>query len=197
MSADEQQTLSIVFDEIREEASGLPLDEQLGFIKGAVSRDQRLTEVLRDALFAMLMSPGVAARRAEGTQSAINFTPVINNTMARDSYTTGQAGAVGPNAMAQHMSFQQLWQQNSAQIDLSRLAADLATLRAAMRSEATEPEHDQALGAIASAETAAKEGNGAKALEYLKGGGKWAMDVATKIGVAVAAGAIRTSLGMN
>jgi hypothetical protein len=52
-------------------------------------------------------------------------------------------------------------------IDLSALANELGQLRSAMKSEATKPEHDEAVGAVASAEKAAKQGDGPKALERL------------------------------
>jgi len=44
---------------------------------------------------------------------------------------------------------------------------------------------------------AAKEGNGPKALEYLKAAGKWAMDTATKVGVSVASDALTKAIGME
>lgn len=66
-----------------------------------------------------------------------------------------------------------------------------------LKKEAKEPEHDSAIGAIASAETEAKKGNKAKALEYLAQAGQWALDVATKIGVGVATVAIKAALGIK
>jgi hypothetical protein len=42
----------------------------------------------------------------------------------------------------------------------------------------------------------AKEGNGPKALEYLKMAGKWALDKASKIGLSVAAAALKAALGL-
>lgn len=116
--------------------------------------------------------------------------------MSGDTYTVGQAGAVGPGSSAQNISFQQLWQQNAGTVDLRQLGDELARLRSAMRSEATLPEHDEALGAVAAAEKEAKAGNGPKVLEHLRSAGKWAFDTATKIGVTVAAGAIKTGLGL-
>ena len=47
-----------------------------------------------------------------------------------DQYNvSGQAGAVGPNAHAHDMSFQQLWNKASSEIDLSKLASELRELR--------------------------------------------------------------------
>jgi hypothetical protein len=80
-------------------------------------------------------------------------------------------------------------------IDLCSLAHELETLRTVMRKEATIPEHDIAIAEIAAAQTAAVQGNGAKALEHLKSAGQWAFDVSTKIGIGVAIAAIKTALG--
>ncbi|MGD0043050.1 MAG: pentapeptide repeat-containing protein, partial [Isosphaeraceae bacterium] len=88
--------------------------------------------------------------------------------------------------------FPQVWNEQSASIDLPKLADDLVKLRAALQREATEPEHDVAIGNVSMAAKAAKEGNGPKALEYLKAAGKWALDTATKVGVSVASDEIPT-----
>jgi len=113
-----------------------------------------------------------------------------------DKYVTGQAGAVGPNSHAHDMTFSQIWNQVEGTIDLPRLANELGLLRQEMKKEAIEPEQDVAVGAIAAAEQAAKSGNGPKALEFLKSAGKWALDVAEKIGVGVATAAIKSTLGI-
>ena len=70
------------------------------------------------------------------------------------------------------------------------------TLRRYLRQEAVEPEHDVAIGAIANAEVAAKEGNGPKTLEWLGKAGKWTLDNAGKIGVEVATAALKIALGL-
>jgi hypothetical protein len=94
------------------------------------------------------------------------------------------------------MTFQQIWNQTQGSVDLQQLARELERLNAALRSEAKEPEHQIAIGAVSAAEAEAKRGNGPKALEYLKKAGAWAFDVATKIGVNVASGAMKSVLGM-
>ena len=70
--------------------------------------------------------------------------------------------------------FQQSWNEAASSIDLAKLADELAQLRAAMKQEATEPEHDVATGNVAMAEKAAKAEDGPKVLEYLKAAGQWA-----------------------
>jgi hypothetical protein len=104
---------------------------------------------------------------------------------------------MGPGAQASNMTFQQIWNQVQGSIDLPRLAAELGRLLPELRSHAKEPEHEMAIGAVAAAETAAKSGNGAKTLEYLKKAGSWALGVATKIGTDVAATALKSSMGIS
>jgi hypothetical protein len=52
------------------------------------------------------------------------------------------------------------------------------------------------LANVAAAEKEAKAGNEEKAIDHLKKAGKWALDMATKIGVTVATEAIKGSLGL-
>ncbi|MDP2220245.1 MAG: hypothetical protein Q8K34_08610, partial [Hydrogenophaga sp.] len=114
-----------------------------------------------------------------------------------DQYNvTGQVGAIGPNAKAENNTFNQVLQQAASSIDLPALAAELASLRNSLRQQATEIEHDQAIACIGAAESAAKKQDGAGALGHLKSAGKWAFDVATKIGTTVAAKAIQTAMGL-
>jgi hypothetical protein len=108
----------------------------------------------------------------------------------------GQVAAVGPNAHVHDVTFNQLWEQSSEQIDLQTLAAELGNLRAALRSEAKTPDDDQIVADIGQAELAAKNGNGPDALRHLRNAGKWALGVATSIGAAVAAAAIKSAAGL-
>ena len=114
-----------------------------------------------------------------------------------DCYTVGQAGAVGPGAHAHDLTFNQLWSQSVQFIDLQALATELSILRPHLRQEAVKPEHDVAIGAVANAEMAAKEGDGPKTLEWLGKAGEWALDNAAKIDVEVATAALKTALGLS
>ena len=115
----------------------------------------------------------------------------------RDQYKVkGQIAAVGNNATAENNTFNQMWQQLSVDLDLQKLASELSTLRVSMRSNAVEIEHDQAIACVGTAESAAKRNDGSTTLQNLKEAGKWAFDVATKIGATVAAKAIQTAIGM-
>ncbi len=57
-------------------------------------------------------------------------------------------------------------------------------------------EQDSALGQIASAEAAAKEGEGPTMLQHLASAGQWALPVAEEIGVGLAVEAIKRAMGM-
>jgi hypothetical protein len=113
-----------------------------------------------------------------------------------DTYSAGQAGAIGPGATASQINFQQVWAQLQGSASVEELAKELGALRTAMRSAATEPEHELAIGAVAAAEAAVKAGDGVRTLEYLKEAGNWALDVAAKIAVNIASSALKGSLGM-
>jgi hypothetical protein len=150
-------------------------------------------------IFGLSGSDGLLELTADRQQLARRANLFINKgtfTMSRDTYSAGQAGAMGPGARAHDMTFQQIWNQAAPDLDLAKLETELTALRGAMRAEAREPEHDLAIGEVAAAQKAAKEGDGPGALKHLRAAGKWALDVASKIGVGVATAALKTSLGL-
>ncbi len=136
-----------------------------------------------------------------GRYSDVDYERVVSVVMG-DQYTVGQAGAVGPGSHAHDITFAQTWNQVSTTGDTAVLAEELAQLRQHLRAEASDPEHDVAIAALAEAEIEAKEGNGPAALERLsrlkrlKGAGKWALNAATVIGTTVAAAALKAVLGL-
>lgn len=114
-----------------------------------------------------------------------------------DNYeVSGQVGNIGSHGHVHDISFSQTWNQASNEIDLEQLASELSILRSKLKEEATEPEHDTAVGEIASAEVEAKKKNGPAVLEHLAKAGQWALKTATTIGVTVAAAAIKKALGL-
>ena len=121
----------------------------------------------------------------------------IQELIMRDQYNTGQAVAVGPGANVHHMNFTQVWNENLGGTDPARLAAELSALREALLKEAKEADQYAVIGTVASAETEAKNGNGPRALEYLSKAGSWALETASKIGVTVAAAALKEALGIK
>jgi hypothetical protein len=101
----------------------------------------------------------------------------------------GQAGAVGPHAHAHDINFHQIW--NQAGLDLEKLGQELSRLRTAMLAEAGTAEHYAAIGAVASAEIEAQNGDGPRVLQLLSKAGKWALDTASKIGADLIVAALK------
>ena len=107
------------------------------------------------------------------------------------------AAGKGTVAAGGDVFFHQVWNDTHGSINLPRLADELMQLRKAMQQEATETEHLEATVNVSKAAEAAKQGNGPKALEYLKAAGKWALDTATKIGTDVASDALTKAIGVG
>lgn len=112
--------------------------------------------------------------------------------MTRDTYNIpGQAGAVGPGARARDNTFQQV----QGGIDLLTLAKELDQLWAAMKREPEgPPEQDEAIGAVAAAEKAARHGDSLAIPQHLKTAGSWALAIAEKIGVPLAVEALKKAI---
>ena len=108
-----------------------------------------------------------------------------------DTYNIAQGIGVGRNVKMNNTTVNQF--QNQERLDLPTLAQQLATLRSEMKKEATEPEHDVEVGAVAAAEAAAKKGDEKSALEHLQNAGKWAIEMGVKVGLPVAIDAIKRS----
>lgn len=101
---------------------------------------------------------------------------------------------MGPGAKAEN--FVQILRDAIGNNSLADLANDLERLRTAMLTESKTVDQDQAVAAIAEAEAAAKKGDAKGVFAFLKSAGSWALDVATKIGTAVAASAIAKSMSL-
>jgi hypothetical protein len=110
----------------------------------------------------------------------------------------GVSVGVGRKAVGVVNELHQVWNElGDGEIDLLVLAADLSTVRAQMRAEASSPENDIAIAEVAQAEIAAKADDGPGALEHLRRAGKWTLDVATRAGAGVAATAAAVALGIS
>ena len=121
------------------------------------------------------------------------FTEVILG----DQYNVGQTLNVGPNGHMHDVTVtQQLWNQLEGKLNLADLAEELRQLREAMERNAAQPAEKLATGAVAAAEESAKQKDGPKVVEYLKTAGKWALDIAEKIGLELAKTALKGALGL-
>ncbi len=127
--------------------------------------------------------------------------PSINyqgNNMGDTNIVSGQAGAVGQNAHAHDLTFNQIVNHFEKSIDLPTLANQLGELRAEMaKRQDSSPQAAIAQGEAARAEIAAKEGNTSKVVEYLRAGGQVLLDVAKETGKELLTAAIKTSMGMQ
>lgn len=127
---------------------------------------------------------------------AAPFTQGQGVNMSDQYNVSGSAGAVGRNASASNFTINQDVSSGSTPLDLEALASQLTILRTEMRRQAESVEEDAAVLAVGSAQLAAEAGDQAGALTHLRSAGTWAAGVATSLGVAVAAGAIKAALGM-
>jgi hypothetical protein len=80
--------------------------------------------------------------------------------------------------------------------DLKLLASELDSLTQELQNRSDTHEHTNEVQALLEASEHAKSGDGESALSSLKKAGKWALDIAAKIGVPVATAAIKSSLNV-
>lgn len=80
---------------------------------------------------------------------------------------------------------------------LPSLAVELERLRQALIKEATSPVEYQAVAEIQAAEEAANAGDEPAVGRHLAKAGRWALDVAVRIGAAMAAAALDHAIGMG
>lgn len=107
-----------------------------------------------------------------------------------------QIVSVGPNATVTGVTLNHdAGAFGAAEIRL--LAEQLAELKVELRRNAQTLEQDEAVVEIGKAERAAAEGDTSKLMKHLGQAGNWAFDVATKIGVSVAAKALGSALGQS
>jgi hypothetical protein len=142
----------------------------------------------------MQLEAGVLGGRYE-PQTRHQFTEVIMGD--KNIVSGGQVGAIGSQAHAHDMTFNQIWNQVSNTIDLSKLAEQLGRLQQEMEVSSTEPEHKLAAGAVAAAKLSAEKQDGPKVVQYLKSAGKWTLGVAEKLGLEIAKEALKGALGMK
>jgi hypothetical protein len=184
--------------ELAIEDAGDQSPEQLMSFKEALETEARQkAEYIRQALYereAKLQLQGEVKQLTSFVDKLIARGSIIMG----DTYNvSGQAGAVGPNAHAQDMTFNQIGSRIEQSMDLTALANELEVLRQALKKEATMEEQDIVVADVGKAKKAAEAKDTAKLAEYLKSAGKWAFDVATKIGVSLASEALKHSMGMK
>jgi hypothetical protein len=112
-----------------------------------------------------------------------------------------QVGVAGSNAHVHDIQFRQNVERLDQSVNLALLSNQLDQLKSELAKQASERDHYAALVAVSDAAVDAKAGDNFGALSKLSvagiAAGKWAFDVATKIGVSVAAEAIKTPVGLK
>jgi hypothetical protein len=185
--SDARETLQHFFARLQSDSEGLPKYISVEYLLDPLRADYA---ELRSDLGDMEPRPTIY-------EAASKLLGIGKETVMGDKYEFhGQAAGVGRNVNIQTVNFNQLWDQSNSSLDLGKLADDLVRLREAMVKEGASAEQVAAVGNVASAEIEARNKRGPSALEYLSKAGKWALDVATGIGVPVAIEALKKSLGM-
>lgn len=167
--------------------------QQAEEVKRGLEAEYRGYQAAADTILGKLLHQADLSRQASHSYYITGPTTIEGTAMSRDIYNiSGQAGAVGPNAHAHDNTFQQL---QAGGIDLPKLAEELGRLRTYLRQEGKdEPEADEAIGAVAAAEKAAKQGDEAGVLRHLKAAGKWTLGIAEKVAVPLAVEVLKRTL---
>jgi hypothetical protein len=121
----------------------------------------------------------------------------ITNVKNEFNIDRSQIGAVGPSAYVHDLHLEQNTAPTLSTGDLHALAEQLSNLREELSKRACGSDHDSAILAVTEAESAANKGDISSVMGHLAKAGNWAFDVATKIGVSVAAEAIKTAIGLR
>ena len=152
--------------------------------------------VCREMISPMELVFGIFTKEDLERQPSIKIVQYVDSRIMGDkNINNGQAVVVGRNAHVHDINFNQVWEQNKSNIDLEKLSEELATLRKVLIQDAKQPEQFTELANISTAESEAKEGNGAKALEAMSKIGQWGLGVAEEIGVSLVTKYINTTMG--
>ena len=107
----------------------------------------------------------------------------------------GNVGAMGDNARSDNNTFVQT--RPASAIDLGQLAIELGRILTEMKKRSDlSATHDAEIKTITQAETAAESGDKSKALEVLKGAGKWTLEVAKSVTAGIVKDAIEGRIGI-
>jgi len=156
-------------------------------------------EKIREQVEARLDELRVLFREQMRLLSIANQTIVKGDNIVGDKYNVpGQAGAVGQNAHASDMTFNQIVNHFEKSIDLRALATQLGELREEMATrQDSSPQAVIAQCEAEKAEIAAQAGETSKVMEHLKAAGGWTLDFAKEVGKDVVVAAIKASMGMQ
>ncbi len=101
----------------------------------------------------------------------------------KNKFTNSQIGAVGENATAENNQFLQQNYNIPSDTDYSKLVEELARLKRHIENEPDIPFKEMILENVEEAKQEAEKKNVGGVIKFLKSGGKWLLDTATKIGI--------------
>jgi hypothetical protein len=121
----------------------------------------------------------------------INNLEVMENKYKIDH---SQVGAIGDGAKSDNNQFQQTNYTIPNNLDYDKLVVELNELKNHINSQPDLPQKEEIVKNIEDAEKEAVSKNGNGVVKYLKMGGKWIFDTATKIGISLVTELLKTNL---
>ena len=158
--------------------------------------DEYLPEGMREPVSVRRLLDGVEPEEARlelrhpGRGDHYNAEQII---IMRDQISARDIGVIAEHAG--DLSFNQAWNQVENTVDLPTLAEELTSVQQHMLANA-KPDDYAAIGDVGRAQEAARNGDGPRALRFLKSAGKWALEVGTKIGADLAVAAGKAGMGI-
>lgn len=179
--------------------AGLSQSDAAAALKYLIQRrlveDQRIVGPLPTVL---MTADGIdhVEQAEERPDQETRFFPPFTQVFNYSAYVGDMRGGVIQQGV-QHSSTTQI---NHLQVNLPELAEQLMLLRNALQQEAKDPEQFVALGHVAAAELAAKEGDEEKVRSSIRtlsaGAGKWVADKAAAVGVSLVSAYLKSGAGL-
>jgi len=146
------------------------------------------------------------SRTSQSDSSVIIGNVHVGDTVAGDKQVSdtyinkGQTLNQGPHGDVRvgNVRFNQAWDQAKNQVDLAKLAAELATLHSALEQKAeVAPEYSTEIVAVEDAQQYAQAGDGPNVLKALSRVGGFTLDVAKTVGTPILEELIKRAMGLN
>lgn len=159
--------------------------------------ERQISELVEALSRSLVRKLATGFTRADTINITINNAIHLDHSMSTTSYTSNVSHS-SDISVAQGTGNQATAGSGNAPIlsasDAESLTADLTRLRAGMRAEATDVDHDLAVAAVAEAQKAAEAKDPATVTTKLRAAGTWALSIAEKLGLAAATEAIKRAL---
>ncbi len=120
---------------------------------------------------------------------------IVVNVARRDINTTSNENV--DNSIRMSTIYGRKWAELSENVSLDDLRRQISKAVSALEAESKSYNNEEAMRALAEAQSAAAKGNGPKVLEALAKGGSFLLDIATKVGADVLAKVLSQSMGLT